>query len=300
MAHVRASFSRRRGFTLIELLVVIAIIAILIALLVPAVQKVREAAARTQCTNNLKQIGLGLHNYHDTYKGFPPSKMTTPTMHSWTALILPFIEQGPLFNRYRLDRNWNDAATNDANPGGVNQTVIALYLCPSAPGGRLGSRNRGIADYDAINQVTRPNPFVTNMPSSDPTFIGVLGKDIRRRLTDITDGTSNTIMVAESAGRNQTWVMGAMTSTGGTTGAWANPDDTIVVSGYNPATNSIPGPCGVNCTNNNEIYAFHPGVAMVLFADGSVQSIRSGTDVNIVIALMTRARGEIVANNAWQ
>src|SRR5438132_1344892 len=142
--------SRRRGFTLIELLVVIAIIAILIGLLVPAVQKVRQAAARIQCANNLKQIGLALHNYHDSTGGFPPAKITAPTVHAWTVLILPYLEQDNLFRRYRMDRDWNDAATNDADPGGVNQTVLKGYLCPAAPSGRLADRHRGVTDYDAI------------------------------------------------------------------------------------------------------------------------------------------------------
>jgi prepilin-type N-terminal cleavage/methylation domain-containing protein/prepilin-type processing-associated H-X9-DG protein len=289
----------RAGFTLIELLVVIAIIAVLIGLLLPAVQKVREAAARTKCANNLKQLGLGLHAYHDAIGGFPASKTTTPTTQNWVQFVLPYIEQDNLYRRYRFDRNWNDAATNDADPGGANQTVLALLLCPSAPAGRLGSRHRGITDYDAINQVHRPNPYVTSMPPSDPTWIGVLGLNVNRRITDVTDGTSNTIMVAESAGRNHLWVMGKMISTGGTTGAWANPDDTIVVWGFNPATKTFPGPCGVNCTNNHEVYAFHPGVANVLFADGSTRSLKAGLDVNILIALMTRASGEVIPEGAY-
>src|ERR1051325_8434914 len=110
----RLSSSKRRGFTLIELLVVIAIIAILIALLVPAVQKVREAAARTQCVNNLKQLALALHGYHDTYKGFPVEQRTVSTV-SWTSQILPYIEQ------------------KNAVPG----TSIAVLLCPT-PGSQIG------------------------------------------------------------------------------------------------------------------------------------------------------------------
>ena len=290
---------RQPGFTLIELLVVIAIIAILIGLLVPAVQKVREAANRMTCMNNLKQLGLALHNYHGVYQGFPAAKVTTPKTHNWIVFILPYLEQDNLYKRYRFDLNWDNAATNDADPGGVNQTVLKVLTCPSAPPNRLGDRHRGITDYDAINQITRPNPYVTNMPPSDSSWIGVLGLNVSRRITDITDGSSNTVMVAESAGRNELWRMGKRISTSGTTGAWANPSDTIIVSGFNPATSTIPGPCAVNCTNNNEVYAFHASGANALFADGSTRNLRAGLDVNIMIALMTRAIGEVVSPDSY-
>jgi prepilin-type N-terminal cleavage/methylation domain-containing protein/prepilin-type processing-associated H-X9-DG protein len=291
--------SQRAGFTLIELLVVIAIIAILIGLLLPAVQKVREAAARAQCSNNMKQLGLGLHNYHDVYKGFPPSRQDNAAgnaLYAWTYAVLPYIEQGPLYKRINFAVAWSNTAVNDADPGGVNSTPIPVFLCPSAPEGRTGTNHRQMVDYPAINQVTRPNPFYTAfpMPASDPTYIGILGHNVKRKITAITDGSSNTLLLAESAGRNQTWVMGKMTSTGGTTGAWANPDTAIVVTGFNTANSTLPGDCAVNCTNNNEIYAFHTGGANVLFGDGSVRFIRQGTSVNIVIPLTTRAIGEVV------
>src|SRR2546430_1543807 len=160
---------RRSAFTLIELLVVIAIIAILIGLLVPAVQKVREAAARTQCQNNMKQLGLALHAHHDVFKSFPPAETTTPRTHSWAPFILPYIEQTAVFRQYRFDLNWDDATTNDHVPGGPNSFQPPVFLCPSAPAGRVGARNRGITDYSPINQITRPNPFVTNLPPGDPT-----------------------------------------------------------------------------------------------------------------------------------
>lgn len=291
--------TRRTGFTLIELLVVIAIMAILVALLVPAVQKVREAASRLQCQNNLKQIGLALHNFNDAYKGFPAANQTTPSSQSWTVFILPYIEQQVLADRYRYDLDWDDAATNDANPGGVNQTIVTLFLCPSAPTNRLADRHRGVTDYDAINTIARPNPFVSNMPPSDPTNIGVLGKDVNRRLTEVTDGTSNTILIAESAGRNQLWQMGHLISASGTTGAWANPSTEIAVSGFNPATMSVLGPCGVNCSNNNEVYGFHSSGANVVFADGSVHTLPPGLDINVLIALMTRAIGETIPADAY-
>jgi prepilin-type N-terminal cleavage/methylation domain-containing protein len=300
---MRSSSARPRGFTLIELLVVIAIIAVLIGLLLPAVQKVREAAARIRCTNNLKQLGLGLHGFHDANGGFPPGKIEIPPggtiIHTWTPYVLPYIEQDNLFKKYRFDRTWDDAATNDADPGGVNQTDIKIFICPSAPEGRKGSRHRGIIDYSPANQVTRPNPAVINMPPSDSTFLGILGHNVMRRITDVTDGTSNTILLAEDGGRNQTWVMGHQVSTGGSTGAWANPGTEIVVSGFNTSTNSTPGACAVNCTNNNEIYGFHPAGAMVLLGDGSVRMLRAGTDINIVIPLITRARGEVISSDAF-
>jgi prepilin-type N-terminal cleavage/methylation domain-containing protein/prepilin-type processing-associated H-X9-DG protein len=295
----------RRGFTLIELLVVIAIIAVLIGLLLPAVQKVREAAARLQCSNNLKQLGLALHGFHDANGGFPPGKVEIPpggkVIHTWTPYVLPYIEQENLYRQYRFDRSWDNAATNDANPGGVGQVELKLFLCPSAPTGRRGSRNRAVIDYSPANQITRPNPFVTNMPPADPTFIGILGHNVQRRIVEVTDGTSNTILLAEDGGRNQVWVMGKLVATSGGTGAWTNPGTEVVITGYDPSNPSkpTPGPCAVNCTNNNEIYGFHPGGANILLGDGSVRLLRASTDVNIVIPLVTRAMGEVIPSNAF-
>jgi prepilin-type processing-associated H-X9-DG protein len=133
------------------------------------------------------------------------------------------------------------------------------------------------------------------MPPSDPTYVGILGHNVRRRITDIRDGTSNTLLLAESAGRNQLWQMGRQVS-GSTTGAWANPGTQITVSGFdpnNPASNV--GPCAVNCTNGNEIYAFHTAGANLLFGDGSVRLVAANTSVNVIIPLTTRAVGEPIS-----
>jgi prepilin-type N-terminal cleavage/methylation domain-containing protein/prepilin-type processing-associated H-X9-DG protein len=283
---------QRNGFTLIELLVVIAMIGLLVALPLPAVQAAREAGRRAQCQNNLKQIGIALHNIHDTQGGFPAAKTTTPTTHSWIVHLLPFMEQAALYDQYRFDTDWNDTTTND-QPGGVNEKKINLLICPSAPSGRNAASQRAITDYDALTQVQRPNPFVFSMPKNDPTFLGVLGKDVRRRISDITDGTSNTIIVAESAGRNQTWQMRQMLLPNGATGAWANPNTEIKLSGFDTTALATPGPCAVNCLNDNEIYAFHPAGAHALFADGSVTLIRERTDVNILVSFLTRSGGEL-------
>src|SRR5262249_27413830 len=163
-----------------------------------------------------------------------------------------------LYKRYHFEVSWDNAATNDK---GVNQTEIKTFICPSAPPNRKGSNNRAIIDYSPANQITRPNPFVNPMPPSDPTFVGILGHNTSRRTVDITDGTSNTIVRAEDGGRNQVWEMGRFISSGGATGAWANPGTEIAVTGFDPKTMKLPGPCAVNCTNNNEIYSFHTGIA---------------------------------------
>jgi prepilin-type N-terminal cleavage/methylation domain-containing protein/prepilin-type processing-associated H-X9-DG protein len=286
----------RPGFTLIELLVVIAIIAVLIGLLLPAVQKVRESSNRAKCLNNMKQLGIALHAYHDANGGFPPSKVTTSPTSSWTYGALQYIEQGNLYNRIDRTVNWDDTTVNDNANTGVNQTVIPIFLCPSAPLDRVSNtRNRKIIDYPAVNQLTRPNPYALNgVPASDPTFVGILAKDRKRMIVEIKDGSSNTILLAESAGRNQTWVMRTMTSPTGTTGAWANPDNEIVFGGWDVASNTTPGACTMNCTNQNEIYSFHPNGANFLFGDGSVRFLRSSLNVDTVIALVTRAGGENV------
>jgi prepilin-type processing-associated H-X9-DG protein len=278
---------------------VIAIIAILIGLLLPAVQKVRAAAARMQCANHLKQLGLALHNYHDAHGGFPPARRVIPAspvniVHSWTPYVLPFIEQDNVARVYRFDRRWDDTATNDRNPDGINKTDFKVFLCPSAPAGRKGARGRGIIDYSPANTITRPNPFVTTMPPSDPTNIGILGKDLHRQIVEVSDGTSNTILLAEDGGRNQRWHMGRQVGTTGGTGAWVNPETAIAVTGFNPATMTTPGPCAVNCNNNDEVYGFHPSGANILMGDGAVRHLRAQTNINVLIPLMTRAIGEII------
>jgi prepilin-type N-terminal cleavage/methylation domain-containing protein/prepilin-type processing-associated H-X9-DG protein len=290
-------FPGRRGFTLIELLVVIAIIAVLIGLLLPAVQKVREAANRLACSNNLKQLGLALHNYHDSNNAFPPGRLTIGTIeHSWTPFVLPFIEQDNLQHGYNFRVTWS----HKANDSGINQHQIKVFLCPSAPAGRVGANNRGILDYPAINQMNHTKtPWLTNNPKSDPTYLGVLGHSVGRRLTDVTDGTSNTLLLAEDAGRNQHWIMGRIGGTLGESGAWANPATAIVIRGFNPATLNFPGPCAVNCTNSQNVYAFHPAGANAVFADGSVHLLKADLNLNVLIALMTRHGGEVLPDGAF-
>jgi len=280
----------RPAFTLVELLVVIAIIGVLVSLLLPAVQMARESARRTRCQNNLKQLGIALHCFHDAYTGFPPARVSAnATSCSWPPFILPYIEQNNLFEKYRFDLRWDDANTNDK---GVIQTTIKTFMCPSCP---YRQYDRAPIDYPPPNQITTPNSFLTRLPNPDNTFPGVLGKDVRRRMADVTDGTSNTLLLAESAGRDPLYQMGKFISlSGGGRGSWGNPGNVINLTGFNPTTNTLPCPCAANCTNNNEIYSFHPGTATVLFCDATVRTMKANVPLQVVSDLITRADGETV------
>jgi prepilin-type N-terminal cleavage/methylation domain-containing protein/prepilin-type processing-associated H-X9-DG protein len=337
--------ARRPGFTLIELLVVIAIIAILIALLVPAVQKVRESAARTQCTNNLKQIGLALHNYEGANRFFPAAykrlSVADPAAPSGTGtygpsafvLILPYLEQENVYRQIDLTK----AALNPVNMPVNNpaySTPINTFLCPSAPG-------NATVDYSAELANSFNNFGITVSFPPGLTFgrtdycpdagmeAAIAGININAgasiicqppdgpvRVTGITDGTSNTIMIVEDAGR-PTWygskgvvTMPSYTGAPGTApqggGAWADPLNYNATNGGDPGGSGIaagggfmgippaPWTCANGCTNDSEIFAFHTGGSNMLFGDGSVRFVRNGLTMNQMQALLSRAGGEII------
>jgi prepilin-type N-terminal cleavage/methylation domain-containing protein/prepilin-type processing-associated H-X9-DG protein len=315
--------ARRAGFTLIELLVVIAIIAVLIGLLLPAIQKVREAANRMSCSNNLKQLGLDLHNYHDANQCFPPGRLKTAPeagqsavdYHGWITYILPYLEQGNLFRGYRLDLPWKDAANVP-----VGKLHLNVLTCPSAPSDR-DSDSGAMTDYSASNIFitggVTDNYSDYNNNRAQYHNSGVLrvllpatlaGNTRGSRMTDITDGTSNTLMVAECAGRFYHWLNGQLDSTtfttGNWTGRWINPNNHLEIRGFDLATNTqgwppekpIP-PCAINCTNAREVYSFHTGGANTVFADGSVHFLRSSTDLRMLRALVTIRAGEVVSTD---
>src|SRR5579859_7366481 len=198
---------QRRAFTLIELLVVIAIIAMLIGLLLPAVQKVRESAARVQCLNNLKQIGLALHGYHDVHQGMPPGySATTPYSDGttdtapgwgWGAFILPHLEQDNLYRQLNL--------TLPVEKSPAIQTMLKVFLCPSDP---TATSAFAVPDaFGATRALAAPSSYAAccggdESDTSGPSGLGVFYRNSRTRLTDITDGTSQTILAGDHAWSN--------------------------------------------------------------------------------------------------
>jgi prepilin-type N-terminal cleavage/methylation domain-containing protein/prepilin-type processing-associated H-X9-DG protein len=302
----------RAAFTLVELLVVIAIIGILIALLLPAVQAAREAARRSACTNNLKQLGLALHNYHDTTRVFPPSSINktflnkaAPTKgtllnHNGWALILPYIEQGPLYNRFDFKQ-----PTGPCGPGGgasglltvpaQNQEaaaeIVPGYLCPSDDGKTtftVGDTYYGQATTEAV--LTNYG-FSTDARGSDwsdtrQDYWKFIGKDARRMFgnnskctfRDITDGTSNAVAIIETTRQQYNGSGYGWAYVG-----WVNNGIDLTVAGYppnqwyNPAYPAVPGQPG-RLGEWGTSGSLHPGGLNVCLADGSVRFIDQATD----------------------
>lgn len=308
---------RRRGFTLVELLVVIAIIGILIALLLPAVQAAREAARRSQCSNNLKQIGLALQNYHDTFKSFPPAWILSRGGASpangdgypqwgWGAMILPFMEQQALHDGLNVGKS--HLADIAATPAGVAliQTPIAGYRCPSDTGPELNSGRKPDAPFDAIE------PALGNYVGANTSWAGDLTRQVRgtktspgwvsnwddergvfientaTRMRDITDGTSNTIAVGERRWKYHD-----------NNGVLRTARSALIIGTRNPANAVRRGDqIGIGRAKLNMNFvdpadtqlgrarqgfsSMHPGGAQFVFADGSThfisETIEAGPD----------------------
>lgn len=307
----------KRGFTLIELLVVIAIIAILIALLLPAVQQAREAARRTQCKNNLKQIGLAFHNYHDVFNTFPPGFVSKnpPTasansvergMYGWGASILPQLELGNLYSTLNVGNVLLEQSL--ATPAGLTalQTPLPAFRCPSDVGPALNNFNDALSDDPAMNAnqynshvtstgsdqiaiatsnyVVAANPSDSTTPPvyaaqyGPPLGVGFINSKINFR--DITDGTSNTILVGERAWKFNNLTIGAAN-------ALAFSSETNL-AGSNMRTAALAvlaiGYDGINFSTTNRVHqrrgfnSNHVGGAQFVLCDGSVRFISQNID----------------------
>ncbi len=304
-----------RGFTLIELLVVIAIIAILIALLLPAVQQTREAARRVQCKNNLKQLGLAMHNYHDTAGCFPFGFDARETL--WSAMILPQIEQGNLYGTLIWQENgpgnWNhDGSPNEAACG----TVIQAFTCPSmtvTPRDNQGIPNRAPVSYRGVaasNAVANRADNAIPAQFQGPGFTrleqvplnGMFYGCSSVRLRDVTDGTSNTMMLGESytdtyikdGQQMDYWAFGSPQ-----TGPW-NPGSTNVGTEFSEAVGSavVPINSRLNPLMHGQLMdvsfgSYHIGGAHFALADGSVRFLSQSMDLAVYQGLATVRGGEV-------
>ncbi|OHB78058.1 MAG: prepilin-type N-terminal cleavage/methylation domain-containing protein [Planctomycetes bacterium RBG_16_64_10] len=303
--------SRDRGFTLVELLVVIAIIGILIALLLPAVQAAREAARRTQCRNNLKQIALALHQYENARTVFPPSSTsgfgagvwnypgTGPAdpeihLHSFASLLLPYLEQGNLADQI----DYNVSALDPANRAAAAQ-IPPLYRCPSYAGkdysdDPLYVTTVGFDKFAIRNYVALGARTVVGLSGAIPAD-GVMFPGSKTGFRDITDGTSNTIALAETREeRSAVWIDGTSAAVAA---RWADLSSPTF-AGQSVSINYSPYfPGGVFPNSIGQEYgpsSFHPGGAMHALVDGSIQFLNETMDANVYDALTTRAGGEVV------
>jgi prepilin-type N-terminal cleavage/methylation domain-containing protein len=304
------------AFTLVELLVVIAIIGVLVALLLPAIQAAREAARRSSCSNNMRQLGLAFQNFHDTNNCLPPGKVTASSYpnpvhlkfnipqgpeHGWAVFLLPFVEQGSLRDQYRLDVTWNGPENLP-----VVQQHLKIHQCPSTPVRKRTatvSRQEACGDYGALTAVEGAlvdTGFVDPLPKTTANgqslLDGVLRTNQLHRYSDITDGLSNTTWVAEDAGRPMPYQGNFAKASGSNTSgsAWADPENSYTLHGYKPDCSAYPDSCAINCCNRNEIFAFHPGGAHCVMGDASVRFLARGMDIRLVARLVTKAGGEVV------
>jgi len=282
----------RCAFTLVELLVVIAIIGLLVALLLPAVQMSRQAARRSHCTNNLRQLGVGLLAYHDAIGVFPPGALDRKTSRnpqgkqlSWIVLLLPQLEEKSLYDRFNFSKGYA-AAENRAAAG----TILPVVLCPSTA--RLAADRIGFTTGD-VNRNGAWDPgddlafadYGGNFGFSGlnkPYMSGVLLYETPVPISKITDGTSHTIIVSEDTGRGASF-----------DGQWANGENIFDTSGPINDT-SVPE----YLWRNNEIWSDHPGGANVLLCDGSVQLLSEQIDLPTLAALCTRASDEVIERSA--
>jgi prepilin-type N-terminal cleavage/methylation domain-containing protein/prepilin-type processing-associated H-X9-DG protein len=294
-----------RAFTLIELLVVIAIIGILVALLLPAVQQAREAARRTQCKNNLKQLGIALHNYHDQHKVLPPGYVSDYTSAGtdtgpgwgWASMLLPQIDQSPLFQSIDFS-----VAIEAPKHSTIRLTVLPALLCPSDDAApkwpamqydlSTGTPTTKICDVGAAN-------YVGVFGISEPGIAGegLFFRDSAIAFRDVTDGLSNTLAIGERSHR-----LGEATWVGSVTGARLAGDPSDGIGGGPPEhgsgmvlghTGERHGP-GDPHSEANQFYSRHPQGVHFLFGDGHVGFLIASMDYPTYLALSTRAGGEAI------
>ena len=311
---MRTSIPKYRGFTLVELLVVIAIIGILVGLLLPAVQAAREAARRMQCSNNLKQIGLALHNYESSFRSFPAGnivRLGSPLRGdgwTWHARILPYLEQSPLYNQVNSVMGTDIGGTTSAPQLlAARDTRLTVFQCPSHPDGVQNPSKNGyqVSNYNGVCGSTTFNDDQLD----EPTDIGYNGNGFfhmnsRVRFGDITDGTSNTFMVAEvqdelRGAPNSNRMPGSDRKYNFADGSDNNPPTDISeylvgMEANDPINANIRDADGFY--NNTGEYAgsYHTGGAQFVLGDGSVRFVSQNINMTTYRAISTRNGGEVI------
>tara|TARA_R110002111_G_scaffold262862_2_gene342003 strand:+ start:8224 stop:9168 length:945 start_codon:yes stop_codon:yes gene_type:complete len=302
MKHLTA----KRGFTLIELLVVIAIIAILIALLLPAVQQAREAARRSACKNNMKQLGLALHNYHETHRCFPQmtsesrrveaDDIPTENYLAWSTMLLPFMDQAPLYNKFNMNAPWRDIATGTVLQPTLATTVLSVFICPSDPADGL---NPDIGNWGKSNYPAIYSPYRILTPTSVQALTGSWRDNESTRMRSMRDGTSNIVMVGERTtegrGSGAIWI-GARpylhTTGAGNIGDWTY-HTALMRNWQGSSTAPVPSTIYlINGINQNDglkyawtLSSSHAGGCHFLMADGSVRFASENTDGELLVFL---------------
>jgi prepilin-type N-terminal cleavage/methylation domain-containing protein/prepilin-type processing-associated H-X9-DG protein len=307
---------RAAGFTLVELLVVIAIIGVLVALLLPAVQAAREAARRMSCSNNLKQLGLAMHNYHDALGSFPFGFSDLEAL--WTAPILPYIEQQPLHSTLIFQEsgvgNWNSGSANTV----ACATPVGMFRCPSMPipmfltnegiTNRVPVSYRGCAGSNVYSDDRSTLP--TGIPAGaraleEINLNGMFWGNSAIRLADVMDGTSNTIMIGESRteptyvkdGQGMDfWQFGCPQSGGWVSGGLGGTEYSEGLGSTGPKINSRKDPTVPGVIMEMSFGSYHPGGAMFVLADGSVRFIAETVNLPIYQAAGSRDGGEPAGN----
>jgi prepilin-type N-terminal cleavage/methylation domain-containing protein/prepilin-type processing-associated H-X9-DG protein len=332
----RLQFVRRSAFTLIELLVVIAIIAILIGLLLPAVQKIREAAANLQCKNNLKQIGLAMYNYESASGAFPPGYDVR--FVSACTYLLPYLEEQSVFNNFNMTSGsfYFSRAANNVPPGSWTigspvptgtglwgtQADLKAYVCPAATPSAKQTRSVaqlrtagapgvdwpdgiGLQNFTTYNYTTSPQVDVIGRTNYAPMagylatfrdYVGIYYWQSKTRVTDITDGTSNTIAFQETAGGEINFGAGNPANGWGSL-SWASG---IMFANYGTCPDHTNANCVFTPTgqgmSNGKPCSFHAGNRInTLYADGSVRTIPPDIDFTLFVYLTGKADGQVVS-----